>query len=89
MNQPSPGVGFKLWYLLVSMIVTLVIVAALGWVYTGRVDRENDRANELNDRKWCNLLIVLDDSYKEAPPTSRTGQLVATSIRKLRNDLGC
>lgn len=66
-----------------------VVACFFNLAYTTVVDNQSDRDNQQNDRKWCRLLVELDDAYKGATPTTQTGRNVAQAIHELRTDLGC
>jgi hypothetical protein len=72
-----------------TILTPLVLAVGLSIGYTLQVDRQSDRDNEQNDRKWCALLVTMDDAYRSAPPTTPTGMRLADAIRQLRTGLGC
>lgn len=72
-----------------AILLPLVLASGISITYSIKLDRESDRANERNDRKWCALLVQLDDAYKGTPPSTTVGQNVADAIHRLRVDLGC
>lgn len=47
------------------------------------------RSNAEGQRKWCQVVVTLDDAYREKPPTTESGRNFAGSIAQLRHDLGC
>lgn len=76
------GVARGRWRALAGVLVTMLALAGANLVYTNWVDRSSNR-------KWCELISTLDDSYKAARPQTAAGQKVAADIAKLRVDLGC
>ena len=52
-------------------------------------DHESDIKNEENDRKWCTLLVEMDEAYGASPPSTETGRRIAQAIHQRRVDLGC
>jgi hypothetical protein len=42
-----------------------------------------------SERKWCALLVPLDDGYKLTPPPTESGRRFAAIIHDLRVDFGC
>lgn len=42
-----------------------------------------------SQRKWCALLVPLDDGYKVTPPPTESGRRFARIIHGLRVDFGC
>jgi len=88
------------WWTLAVMVLCMVALGGGGVVYTGHVvDRQNRaereaerRAAEVerqNDRRWCALLVTMDDQYRMAPPASETGRRVAAAMAYLRESFGC
>jgi hypothetical protein len=78
------------WYGLVLLLICGAIASGGNIAYTNRIDRESDRENEKNDRKWCALLILMDDAYRSGtPPTTEVGRRIAAAIHELRTSLGC
>lgn len=85
MHKPIPR-----WYALMSMFIGVAVSLGITLWYITVVDRQSDRDNEANDRKWCTLLVELDDAYSAGPrPTTEVGRRVADAIHQLRIDLGC
>ncbi len=77
------------WRTLVVAVACMVILAVAGVLYTGHAIREQDRAEREQDRRWCALLVTLDDQYRAPPPTTETGRRVAAAIAFLRESFGC
>lgn len=42
-----------------------------------------------SQRKWCAVVVTLDDAYHETPPTTAAGRNLADSIAQLRREIGC
>lgn len=78
MRRPSQPV----WYSLVAMLVSVVVLSGAGMYYTNRETRESER-------KWCEFITVLDDAWSSTPPQSALGRSVAASLHRLRADFGC
>lgn len=79
-NSPRPAIRVA------AILLPLVLAVGISVGYTVKVDRESDRANAEADRKWCTVLILLDDSLKAG---SAPNSPFAQAIRKLRFSLGC
>jgi hypothetical protein len=79
----------KQWYAIAMMGVSLVLLFIMRLGYTNKVDRQSDSDNEQNDRKWCALLVAVDDAFRVATPTSESGKRVADAFHQRRVDLGC
>ncbi len=78
-----------MWRAFLGIVISFSLGLGLSLGYTHKVDQESDRDNEKNDRKWCSLLITMDDAYQSSTPSSPVGVRVALAIHTLRNDLGC
>lgn len=76
------GISRSTWYLLVVIYVSLFALAFANMWYTNRVA-------EQNTRKWCNLLVTLDEAYQEHPPQTEAGQRAARDIHQLRTEFDC
>jgi hypothetical protein len=74
---------------LLIVFVTFMIVAGIGIVYISRVDEARARAEREADRRWCQLLITLDDANVSTPPETEFGRAIAVRIHELRTQLGC
>jgi hypothetical protein len=72
-----------------SAILSVALMAALGVLYTGYVDRKANERERANDRRWCALLTLFDDTYKTNPPTTATGEQVAKLMHELVLSTGC
>lgn len=70
------------WWLLVVICASQFAMVIGGILYTNHVAAENAR-------KWCNLLVTLDEAYQANPPPSAIGKRVASDIHNLRTDLRC
>lgn len=77
------------WYLLVVTFAATLLLAVLGVLYTNWSISRQDKAERENDRRWCEMLVTLDDAYGSTPPQSELGRRLAADIHKLRIDLGC
>jgi hypothetical protein len=47
------------------------------------------RVNAESERKWCSVVITLDDAWRESPPTTPSGKNMAANIAELRHELHC
>jgi hypothetical protein len=77
------------WYALVVIVVSIMALAIAGVLYTNYAIARQDKIERENDRRWCELLVTLDEAYQGNPPQSETGRAVARTIHDLRNALGC
>lgn len=72
----------KIWYAVIASYVSGILVTGSGLVYMNHVDTESNR-------KWCSLVVTLDETYRQTPPTTEVGRKVAVSINGLRQDFRC
>lgn len=47
------------------------------------------RVNAESDRKWCSVVITLDDAWRQSPPTTAAGKTMAANMHDLRRELHC
>lgn len=73
-----------------SLVVSSVCMGTLAWAgiwYTGYVDDQAKARTEAaireSDQKWCDILLLFDNTYKEQPPTMPTGQKLAVYMHNL------
>lgn len=77
------------WAALAAVVLSMFLLAAANVIYTGWVDSQRDEAEREADRRWCALLVTLDDAYSSTPPATEIGRRVAAAIHSLRTDLDC
>lgn len=88
----TPYVRF--WYAIAVAFVACVVVAAGSVFYAMGVQRQAERRTRAerveSDRRWCALLVDLDDAYRTVPgPSTEVGRKVAAEIHNLRLSFGC
>ena len=76
-------------YAAVVVFVTLVVLGLGNWAYIRHVDQVAEERNVQRAREICGLIVVLDDAYRETPPTTALGRNVALEIHAYRARLGC
>lgn len=69
-------------YLLVVIFVSALTASLSAIFYAGHVDRESNQ-------KWCNLVVRLDNTYREKIPASELGRDIANEFKQLRQDFSC
>lgn len=81
------------WFILVS-VVAFIVLAVAGLFYTNAVAEKSERElkdlQRTSERRWCRLLVTLDDANN--PPTNAQSELqrrIAAEIHQLRTELGC
>lgn len=76
-KPPRPG-----WYSLAATLGTSLVTAILMLFLTLHFVQQSER-------KWCDLITMLDDAYHQTPPTTETGKNVARQMSGLRQSLHC
>jgi len=74
------------WYSLLAVLVTAVLVAAASIVVAVQLAEQNAREAE---HKWCAIVVTLDDAYSSRPASTPLGRDIAAKMAQLRKDLGC
>jgi hypothetical protein len=69
-------------YMLIVIFVSALAASMSAVLYAGHVDRESNK-------KWCNLVVRLDDTYRTQIPTSQLGRDIANEFKQLRQDFDC
>jgi len=75
--------------------VCLGIIGVAGGLmyYANSVGEKSDQNTEQIIResqlKWCGIVTLFDDTYKENPPETSTGRQLASEMSKLRVEFGC
>lgn len=70
-----PRPGWVAWLTLFATVIGSMILTV--WV------------NAQSDRKWCSVVITLDDGWTQAPPQTPAGRKLAGDFHELRGQLGC
>ncbi len=68
-----------LWYALLAVMLSTLLLSGAGIWYTSHAQREADR-------RWCELLTILAGG---GPPTTERGRIIADAMERLRVGLGC
>ena len=70
------------WYALSAVYVSMLALAVGSVIYSNRVASSSTR-------KFCSVVVTLDDAYRSLPPTSPIGKKLALDMHQLRNQLHC
>ena len=70
------------WYLLVAIFASCITTGVLAIVVARHGQQESER-------QLCSLLIAQDDAYRQTPPSTPTGQRVASALAELRRAYDC
>lgn len=76
-------------YATIVVFVTLVGLVLVGVQYVDHVDHRSEQRNIDRAREICGLISVLDDAYRDTPPTTPLGRNVASEVHAYRLKLGC
>lgn len=82
MSPLTHRISRSTWYLLAAIYVSMFALTVANVFYTNRVA-------ETNARKWCALLVTLDETYQRQAPQTAPGRQVAADIHQLRTDIRC
>lgn len=72
----------RMIYALTASYVVAFAFSLVSAMWAANVDAESNR-------RWCSLLVVLDDTYQQTPPQTDVGRNVASEIHRLRTDFEC
>lgn len=80
-----------LWWrwIIVCLMVAVMVVGVNSIVYANYIGRKAEQHAQQNVQDFCTLMIVLDDAYQSAAPTTPVGQRVRDAVHLLRRQLGC
>lgn len=77
MKRPSQAI-----YTRIVIFVSVLAVLAFSIAYTNYVERQSSR-------KFCATVVLVNDAYRQQPPTSDLGRQLAKDYEQLRSDLHC
>ncbi len=72
----------RAWWLIATVFISVLVLAVAGIVYV-------NHAVTVEGRKQCGVYTLLDNSYRQVPPTTATGRSFAAAIHRVVVDLGC
>lgn len=70
------------WWAMVVSVGAAVLSAMLAIVMAVAVRRDGRRTQ-------CAIIVAMDETYREAPPSTPTGKVQARKMSELRDNLGC
>lgn len=76
--------GYRLLLLWASVIVVLAVGVTWVNVQNNRSIARERSAREASERALCQVIVVLDDTYRKAKPTTPAGIQVARAIANMR-----
>lgn len=67
---------------IVTIFVCLMAGTITSFQYANYVDRKSNG-------QWCELVVALNDSYVEIPPTTDLGKRIANALLDLNQEFKC
>lgn len=78
------------WRWIIALLIVIVLAVGVNSiVYANYVGRRSEDQGRQNIQNFCTLMIVLDDAYQAATPTTEVGKKVRDAVHTLRIQLGC
>ncbi|WP_344144294.1 hypothetical protein, partial [Polymorphospora rubra] len=62
------------WQFLVGLLVAALTLVGLALYTASRADVAAEQAREESDRRWCGVVVALDQAYQESPPQTPAGR---------------
>lgn len=91
--EPRTGLGRTQWRLVATVFASALLLAIVGFAYVNLAiaheDRRTAAAIAAEGRKLCGIFTLLDDSYRQVPPTTAAGVAFAARIHEVVVGLGC
>lgn len=72
----------QLWWAMLALFITCLLLTVGSLIYANNVARKSVQ-------QWCNVVVTLDDAYRQAPPQTPTGKKLAAEMHDLRVKLDC
>lgn len=85
-RRPAP-----MWYVLVTVMVSMLLVSGAGIWYTNHVDAKREHAERESDRNWCSIVGTMNQAFNDPanPPQTEIGRQLAADFAKLYAELDC
>ncbi len=85
--------AIRVWYAMtVTFVVTIAFAGASVLYANHAADQAVQRSVETDresNRRWCTLLVTMDEAYRESPPSTEAGKTMAAEVTRLRAEFGC
>jgi len=72
----------RLIYGLVTVILVMLVLTGVNYWLVAYKTHESER-------KWCAIIVALDDAYRATPPKTDIGKNLAQQFVDLRQEFGC
>ena len=79
----------RLFITILLPILTAILSTALCLSVSERNAQRGRESRAELQRTQCAIVVALDENYRDAPPETELGQRNASSMRQLRQSLGC
>ncbi len=67
---------------IISVFVCLMVGIIASFQYANYVDRQSNQ-------KWCGVVTLFNESYKEIPPTTDLGRKISAAMLQLEGEFKC
>lgn len=74
--------AIRVWYAMTVTFLVTIVFAAASVLYSNQIARDSQR-------KWCGIIVTMDESYRRTPPQTPAGREIAADVRQLRKDFDC
>lgn len=85
--------AIRVWYAMtVTFVVTIAFAGASVLYANHAAERAAERAEQIDresNRRWCTLLVTMDEAYRASPPATPAGKTMAAEVTRLRAEFGC
>lgn len=72
----------RAWYYVAAACVSSLAVGVASIQYANYVD-------EKSNKQWCQVVLTLDDAYRQSPPQTEAGRKIAQEMARMRRDFDC
>lgn len=72
-----------------KLMLAWFITYATALLFIGLATLWANYIDKRSNQRWCGIVVMFDDTYKETPPTTPLGQNLATEFKILRQDFKC
>ena len=80
----------KFLYAVIASYVTAVFMSMIAMIVSINISTREARDTDIeSNRRWCELLVTLDEAYSKVPPNTPVGMNIAAHIHNLRVDFNC
>lgn len=77
------------WYSLIAILISALLIAATSLYLSKKATDTARYESRRSEQKWCEILTVISNSQKSAPPTTDSGRRFASEVERLRIKFEC